>query len=370
VVSYLLAVLLDADYFEALARGAGVGLNAEGRVRLGAFVRLVVWFGWFGWGDDGTLVRLDLTGPALLCSSPSFRSPTPIQGLAAHTLDRLDISLEDRLSNLAFETGGTNRLVWLEHGFDAADESFHVRLLAMNEEFNVKSRTHRDCDICLEKDQPVVIINPCMHELCEGCYARHAQRMLQQGSPISCPFCKQPVAGAARLDDAFVQLQPAHFLHGGSITLNFISVTSRICETLAWAAKAKAAAHRPPNPVALVKLSIQEPDGTLGTAVSFLQDGLALERVVLTEKVMGASLNERRTPDGRFQCMFIHCMKMEEAGGFKFLRCSACHIVRFCSRECQKKAWNQVENHKRMCGKYSKHVAACKAKREGTAGTK
>ena len=43
------------------------------------------------------------------------------------------------------------------------------------------------------------------------------------------------------------------------------------------------------------------------SATSFVKDGLVLEKVVISENVMGAGLNERHTPDGHYQCMELDC---------------------------------------------------------------
>jgi hypothetical protein len=225
---------------------------------------------------------------------------------------------------------------------------------------------NRSCAICEEiRPNGLVSLTPCTHDLCETCWHRHwdSSTRRQPMEPVSCPFCRETVTGSNILSD---DPRKAMFQKGGSIITWFMSVTQQVCDALQWACQATDPKERPPLPslpVKLVRLSIIESDGkTVGTATSFLEDGLKLERVVLSTCVLGASLNERVTPDGRHQCMWIECMKMETEGDRPFARCASCRIVRYCSPECQKKAWGKGF-HKRMCKKY-KEVVDARAERE------
>lgn len=240
-----------------------------------------------------------------------------------------------------------------------------MRFLAPFEEASEASRMGRACSICdEEKWRGMVVIDPCIHNLCEDCMTRHMEQLAARGQPITCPFCRVPVTSVTRIDHTKAGAVSPHFTRGGAVVSHVISVMNRTCEALAWALKATDPAHRPPHPVALVRPSFVEVDSTVGSATSFLEDGLVMEQVAMKERIMGASLNERRRPDGRFQCQFFHCMKMEEPGGPKFLRCSNCKVVRFCSRACQAAAWNKEGHHKRLCNLYKKHMEACAERKQ------
>lgn len=78
-----------------------------------------------------------------------------------------------------------------------------MRLLAFNEAANDERCALQDCDICVETDiemKCMVMLAPCMHELCERCFAQHTQQLRRQGRPRSCPFCNEPITAAQRLD--------------------------------------------------------------------------------------------------------------------------------------------------------------------------
>jgi hypothetical protein len=87
---------------------------------------------------------------------------------------------------------------------------------------------------------------------------------------------------------------------GGSIVRCFIQVMTNICETAHWSQQAEDVSECPPFAVRLVKLTIAERDGTVGSALSFIEDGLMCEQIILREQTLGASLQERRKKDGRW----------------------------------------------------------------------
>lgn len=276
-------------------------------------------------------------------------------------LSGLEMSLNSRLSNLALSLASMNKLAWIQHSWTDGD-TFSVTLLDPTPDVEKQSRLMRPCSICEEMQvNKMVGLSPCTHDMCETCWHRHweASTRRQPMDPVRCPFCTQVVAGTAILTDE----DPRYvlFSKGGSIVINFMSVMQEISNALQWACQATDPRERPPLPslpVKLVRFSIVESDGkTVGTATSFVEDGLMLERVVSSTCVFGASLNERVTPDGRHQCMWIECMKVEKEGDKPFARCASCRIVRYCSPECQKKAWGKGF-HKRMCKKYKEVVDA------------
>lgn len=125
--------------------------------------------------------------------------------------------------------------------------------------------------------------------------------------------------------------------------------------------------ERPPLPALpykLMRLSIVEGDGeTVGTATSLLEDGLRIKQVMISTSSTASSLRERVTADGRYQCMFTECMKMQEKGATPFARCASCRIARYCSPECQKEAWGK--GHKRICKKYKEVLDARNTRKEG-----
>jgi len=93
-----------------------------------------------------------------------------------------------------------------------------------------------------------------------------------------------------------------------------------VCETLKWACQATDPKECPPLPalpVKLVRFSIVEGDGkTVGTATSLLEDGL--KQIMTTSSPLASSLRECVTADGRYQCMSIMCMKMQNKGAPPF----------------------------------------------------
>lgn len=103
---------------------------------------------------------------------------------------------------MACKIGCSSRLIWLGHGFDARDESFHVQLLAFNEAVDDEVRIRNDCKICLSENErnTMVFLGPCTHQLCEGCFTRLAQELMQGRGSLCCPFCNTPVERAQRVD--------------------------------------------------------------------------------------------------------------------------------------------------------------------------
>jgi hypothetical protein len=174
------------------------------------------------------------------------------------------------------------------------------------------------CGICDERRfGQMVLIFPCQCAvICLDCLRALA---MAQGA-VRCPFCAAPVDSTEVLTP-----ETLHRLavNGGAIYVHFLHVTEPLCEALYWASSQEQdAAHRLPHRPAFVRVEITELDGTVGAATYFLEEG---RHIVQTARKSRASvvawLNQRRTADGRYQCMNIQCLAMQAPGaGLRPLR--------------------------------------------------
>lgn len=274
-------------------------------------------------------------------------------------LSRLDLGLNSRLSNLALGMALATKLVWLRHGWVDGD-TFSVTSLDVTSARGKQARL--PCPICDEFSvNGLMGLQPCCHSLCPPCMRRHCEssKERQPMAPVRCPFCKQTVTQVIPVSRD-IRDEMSYVKKGGSI-ISYIVLIERICEALHWAGKATDPQERPPLsslPVKLVRLSVVEGDGeTVGTATALLEDGLKMQKVMMSTSLFGGSINERVTADGRYQCMWMDCLKVQEEGSQPFARCASCRIARYCSPECQKKAWWKG-GHKRVCKKYKEVVDA------------
>ena len=143
--------------------------------------------------------------------------------------------------------------------------------------------------------------------------------------PAYCPVCQKAVK-EFRAKDKWVHENTPFFKYGGPVISAFMSAL-HICVTLRWACQATDPKDRPPLaslPIKFVRISIVEADGkTVGTATALLEDGMNFGKLLHSTSLSGVSLNERVTADGRHQCMWMQCLKMQDKGGKAFARRNA-----------------------------------------------
>lgn len=135
-----------------------------------------------------------------------------------------------------------------------------------------------------------------------------------------CPFCLQVVAQVALVN------RETRVQKGGS-TIKYIPLIASVSEAIRWACQATDPKERPPLdslPVKFVRLSIVEADEkTVGTSTLWLGfQMLPVHQVMSSTSTLGVALD---VDDGRRQCMWEDCKKMEEEGGKAFKRCGSCH---------------------------------------------
>jgi hypothetical protein len=267
------------------------------------------------------------------------------------------VPLERRLGVLAAVTALRDALLTTAAVWEGGD-CLHLTYLGFDATALVQARKARPCEICEEEGwEQMLLIAPCMHELCRKCLVGHQRACAERGQPgpLPCPMCRGEVEQVVDLAEARGSFP--FWDRGGTLVRSFAALASEASEALQWASKATDPAHRPPFPVKVLRLTIVERDGTVDNATCFVSDGLRLEHVLKTENCLGASLFDRRDGQGRWQCTNPECMAFESPEeGRKASLCTGCRVARFCSSDCQRMAWTL--GHKRMCQLWKAHQAA------------
>lgn len=203
-----------------------------------------------------------------------------------------------------------------------------------------------------------MFLAPCMHDLCRMCLLAHQRACAERGGPLLCPMCRaeiQDVMSMEGPEEAFPWVD-----HGGTLVRVFAGLVVDACETLHWAARATEPSHRPPFDVKVLRLTLEERDGAVGSAKCLVEDGMRLAHLLKTEKPIGAVLFDRRDARGNWQCQNLTCGVFESPEeGRRTSLCTGCRVARFCSRQCQTTAWTM--GHKRMCKMWKAYQAAREA---------